>query len=108
METLERTQVGPFLLRDSLSMEEIQKKVEVGDLSGMLLSSGLLAQHLPSVNPGEKELADLCQGVKIKFELPEPGLYRVMRGQDQLCAIAEFTGDGLLKPKKVFGVEGIY
>ena len=62
MESLQRTRVGPFFIAESHSWEEIEKKMKEGDLSGMLLSSSLLVQHLPAVILEEKDLADLCQG----------------------------------------------
>ncbi len=107
MESLQRTRVGPFLIARSHSWEEIEKKMKEGDLSGMLLPSSLLVQHLPAVSLEEKDLMDLCQGKKIQFSGKRQGPMRVLNSQSHLCAIAEPADEGLLKPRKVFGVEGL-
>ena len=106
MEKLERTQVGPFLLGKALSLEEIQKRVEAKDLSGMLLPSDLLAAHLPEVFLNESQLPALCLGQKLPWEKSFSGPSRVLNPQGKLCAMAEWE-EGLLKPRKVFGLEGL-
>jgi tRNA pseudouridine55 synthase len=107
MESLQRTRVGPFLIAQSNAWEEVEKKMKEGNLSGMLLSSSLLAQHLPAVTLEEKDLADLCQGKKLPFSGQEQGTVRVLNPLNRLCAIAEATAEGILKPKKVFSSEGL-
>lgn len=107
MESLERTRVGPFVLADALTLEEIKKRMEAGDLSGMLLPSSRLAGELPEMKLDGKDLALLCQGQALKHPVPLAGLCRVVNGEGRLSAIAEVAAEGLLKPKKVFGVEGL-
>ncbi len=107
MESLRRTRVGPYLIAQSHGWEDIEKKMKQGDLSGMLLPSSLLVGHLPAVTLGEEDLAGLCQGRKIQSPNQAEGVFRVLNGASRLCAIAESTGEGLLKPRKVFGVEGL-
>jgi tRNA pseudouridine55 synthase len=121
MEALERTRVGPFLLKDALKLEEVKIKVEEGRLSDMLLPGSLLVEHLPKVKLAGKALAELCQGKLTEgLQMPEGlagggpsaaqgprGLCRILNEQGFLSAIAETQADGKLKPKKVFGVEGI-
>lgn len=106
MESLERTRVGPFSLKEALALEEVKKRVEEGDLSGMLLPASRLVDHLPQANVEKRLLEGLCQGQAIRVEEGHPGLYRVLNDQGCLSAVAEVVG-GLLRPKKVFGVEGI-
>lgn len=107
METLERTRVGPFSLADSFTLEEVKKRVEAGTLSSMLLPASRLVSHLPEVRLEKELLTDLCQGKTIELSGPVPGLCRVMNEQSRLSAIAEVL-DEALKPKKVFGLEGIH
>jgi tRNA pseudouridine55 synthase len=107
MEELKRTRVGPFTLRDALSLEEIQKRVEAQNLSSMLLPSSLLVSHLREIQLNEAELNALCMGQKLKSDRVEMGTFRVMNAQDRLCAIAQNLSEGILKPSKVFGLEGI-
>jgi tRNA pseudouridine55 synthase len=106
MEKLERTQVGPFLIGNALTLEEIQKRVEGKDLSGMLLPSDLLAAHLPEVLLNESQLVALCLGQKLPWEKSFSGPSRVLNPKGKLCAMVEWE-EGLLKPRKVFGLEGL-
>jgi tRNA pseudouridine55 synthase len=106
MESLERTRVGPFQIRQSQTLEQIKLKVETGDF-GFLLPPSLLAEHLPKIALDEKNIFDLCQGKKRKMALPDAGYYRVINQAGRLCAIGEALDLTELKPKKVFGVEGI-
>jgi tRNA pseudouridine55 synthase len=107
METLQRTQVGPFFLRDAHSLDGLKKKVDEGNLSNILLPSSILVQHLPELKLKGRILVDLCQGKKMNMPDYKPGLYRILNEPGLLCSIAEISAEGELKPKKVFGVEGI-
>ncbi|HJT23461.1 MAG TPA: tRNA pseudouridine(55) synthase TruB [bacterium] len=108
METLERTWVGSFSLAESLTLAEVKKGVEAGNLSGMLLPASRLVSHLPQVQLKGKVLENLCQGRAMDTAGGTPlGLYRVINEQGRLSAVAEASPEGLLKPKKVFGMEGI-
>ncbi len=106
MEKLERTRVGPFDLKNALTIEEIQKKVEANDLSGMLLPASLLAAHLPEVALNESQLSAICLGQKLPWEQAFQGPSRVMNPSGKLCAMVEWE-EGLLKPRKVLGLEGL-
>jgi len=107
MEALERTRVGPFSLENSISLDEIKKNVEAQNLSGMLLASSLLVKHLPEIHLEESQLVALCLGQKLKIDRSELGIARVMNAQGYLCAIVENMSEGILKPRKVFGLEGM-
>ncbi|HUO56597.1 MAG TPA: tRNA pseudouridine(55) synthase TruB [bacterium] len=106
MESLERTQVGPFGLGEALTLEDVKKKAEAGDLSGMLLPAARLVEQLPEVQLPEKDIRDICQGKKIWYSAIAAGMVRVLNPQGQLCAIAEVS-EGRLSPRKVFGAEGL-
>jgi tRNA pseudouridine55 synthase len=107
MEALQRTRVGPFSLENSISLDEIKKNIEAQNLSGMLLASSLLVKHMPEIHLEESQLAALCLGQKLKSDRPELGSARVMNAQGRLCAIVENMPEGILKPRKVFGLEGM-
>ncbi|HTA76832.1 MAG TPA: tRNA pseudouridine(55) synthase TruB [bacterium] len=107
MEGLERTQVGPFSLANSISLDEIKKNVEAQNLSGMLLAPSLLVAHLAEIHLDESQLTALCLGQKLKSDRPELGIARVMNARGRLCAIVENMPEGILKPRKVFGIEGM-
>lgn len=107
MEALERTGVGPFCLKDALDLEEVKKRVERGGLSDGLLPSSRLVGHLSEIKPEEKALRDLVQGKSLGGQTAPAGLYRILNGAGFLSAVGEVTADGQLKPKKVFGMDGI-
>lgn len=114
METLERTQVGPFFLAQSASLEKIQKAAEEKSFSEVLFPSSLLVGHLPEVSLDEAKMAAVCQGKSIDLngdgivsDSKSPsGLVRILNSAGRLCAIGRREGL-ILKPKKVFGIEGI-
>ena len=108
MEQLQRTQVGPFGLEDALTLDEIKKRVETQNFSGLLLPASLLVAHLPEIQLEESQLKALCLGQKLKSDITFTGSARVMNGQRRLCAIVESLPEGLIKPRKVFGVEGLF
>ncbi len=73
MESLKRTRVGQFLAGDSLTLSEIQKKIEDGELGSIVLPvDGLFAQYPSAVvsgkwentakNGGALKKAAICQG----------------------------------------------
>jgi tRNA pseudouridine55 synthase len=107
MEKLERTQVGPFFLKDTLTLEEIKKNVEEGNLSGILVPPSRLVEQLPELKLEDHLLQRFCQGLKLAIPGFPPGLYRVLNGQGRVSAIAVISPDGEARPQKVFGVEGL-
>ncbi len=108
METLERESVGPFDLKDSLTFEEVRTRIEQKNELGLLLPASLLVKHLPEVRLSGEELFALCQGKKLPTDLTFLGPVRILNEVSRLCAIAEVRlEDKVLKPNKVFGVEGI-
>jgi tRNA pseudouridine55 synthase len=107
MERLQRKQVGPFFLKDTLTLDEIRKRVETQNLSGLLLPASLLVKHLPAIELEEAQLKALCLGQKLKSNSTIKGIVRVMNSRGRLCAMAETLPEGLLKPRKVFGMEGV-
>ena len=107
MEKLERTRVGPFTSRDSLTLEDLGKKLDAGGLSGILLAPSRLVEHLPLVRLGPKDLETFRHGMKAELPLPEKGPWRVLDEAGRLCAIGEAGNGNELKPRKVFGAEGL-
>ncbi len=107
MEKLERTQVGPFLLKDALTLEEVKKNMEEGNLSGILIAPSRLVEHLPELKLENHLLQRFCQGLKLGIPGFAPGLYRVVNSQGRVSAIARVSPDGEVAPEKVFGIEGL-
>ncbi len=99
LETLERTRVGPFLLKDAVPLEKVGPE--------KLIPPSSLLGNMMVVELDGKRLQDLCQGKTVEAAGVPPGLVQVRNAQKLLCAIAEVLPEGLLKPRKVFGLEGV-
>jgi tRNA pseudouridine55 synthase len=108
MEKLERTQVGPFSLEGALTPEELKNKVKEGRVSDTLIPPDRLVLHLPELKMEGDLLQGLCSGQKLEGLGYPPGLFRVVNGQGALSVIAEVVEGGVLRPRKVFGVEGLH
>ncbi len=109
LEALERTRSGSFFLKDSLSMEELKKRIEEGNLSGLLLSSGTLLGEMPALSLDDESLAGFRQGRAVAAPGAGAGLFRVLNARGRLAGIGAVDGSDpeTLKPQKVFGPEGI-
>jgi tRNA pseudouridine55 synthase len=107
MEALQRTRVGPFPLKDALGLEPLRKKVEEGGLAGILLASSRLVAHLPRIELEAGSIESLCHGKALERDGDPKGLSAVFNGEGRLCAIAESAGGNGLRPRKVFGAEGL-
>ncbi len=107
MEILERTQVGPFLLKEAVSLDDLKKSVEDGNLSGILIAPSRLVEHLQELKLEDHLLQRFCQGLKLAIPGFAPGIYRVVNGQGRVSAIARISPDGDARPQKVFGVGGL-
>ena len=109
LEALERTRSGSFYLKDSLSMEELKKRIEEGNLSGLLLPSGTLLGEMPALTLDDESLAGFCQGRAVKAPGLGAALFQVLNARGRLAGIGAADGSdpGMIKPQKVFGPEGI-
>ncbi len=112
---LVRTESGPFLLKDSYTLEEIKELWQIGDLS-FLLPIDLALSHIPALTVKEKAVPHILNGLPlapsgilggIGNDLPE--FVRLYSPEGKLLALADFctTSDGewLYKLKKVFTLE---
>lgn len=107
MEKLERTGVGPFLVEDAVSLDELEKLAGQGGASECLRPSSDLVAHLPKLELGEGPLQEICQGKAVKVPGSPEGRVRILNAHGRLVAIGEGTAVGELQPRKVFGMEGI-
>ena len=110
LEKLERTQSGSFLLKNSISIEELKKRIEEGNLSGLLRPSQSLVEKMPSFILSPESLEGFCQGRAVSAPGMRAGLFRVLNVLGRMVGIGEAdesTPPETLKPKKVFGLDGI-
>lgn len=107
LESLQRTRVGPFTLEASIGLEELQKKVEAGNLSDILLPSSRLVDHLPRVQLEGKDLEAFCHGREVRTKGTQAAMVAVWNPRGRLCAIGEAVSHNEIRPRKVFGPEGL-
>lgn len=114
MESLEREEVGPFRLVNSIPLEALQKTADRSILESFLKPASFLAAHLGAVTLPEKELQGFCQGKPLPWDLGDPSdlelqePLRILNERGRLCAIGQVGADDrTLKPVKVFGLEGL-
>jgi len=105
LESLQRTKVGPFHLKDALTLEGLQERAVTGQ--AFLTPSSRLVEVLPILRSEDEGILDLEQGRSLEGTFPGLGTYQVRNAGDRVCAVAEVTEDGRLHPRKVFGREGI-
>jgi tRNA pseudouridine55 synthase len=105
LEALQRTRVGPFQLREALTLESLQEKVATG--KAFLGPPSRLVEVLPILRLEDEGIMDLEQGRSLEGSFPGQGTYQVRNSRDRVCAVAEVTPEGKLHPRKVFGREGI-
>ncbi|HHX75286.1 MAG TPA: tRNA pseudouridine(55) synthase TruB [Firmicutes bacterium] len=103
MSFLVRTAVGPFLLQETLSLEEAAQLAGKKQLSSALLAVDFGLQHLSRAVLTDREAERLQHGGFIPYgeKLPAGRDIRVYRQDGRFLALAEVR-DGLLRPKKVF------
>ncbi|NLN07038.1 MAG: tRNA pseudouridine(55) synthase TruB [Firmicutes bacterium] len=103
MSFLLRTAVGPFLLEETLSLEEAAQLADKGLLASALLPIDYGLRHLPQAVLTDKEAERLQNGAFIPYagKLPAGCDIRVYRQDGRFLALAEMQ-HGLLRPKKVF------
>ncbi len=106
LEALRRTQAGPFLLSQAVSMAELERAGESGEVKTPLQPSSTLVSHLPGITLSPEVLKPLCQGQPQRVPESPTGVLRVLNSEGRLCAMAESL-DEWIKPQKVFGLEGI-
>jgi tRNA pseudouridine55 synthase len=99
MESLVRTRVGSFLLRDAVSFDQDPASWPIRPVSE-------LVAHLPVVPLRDEGLRSVCNGNRVESAGTADGWVRVVNAKGRLVAMAEVS-DGTLHPRKVFGLEGI-
>lgn len=106
LESLRRTQVGPFSLAQAVTLEGLEKIPALDKRWSCLQPCSKLVSHLSAITLSTGSLKPLCQGQSLEWETPPMERLRVLNQEGRLCAIVESDGDRI-KPYKVFGMEGI-
>ncbi|EEG76776.1 tRNA pseudouridine(55) synthase TruB [Dethiobacter alkaliphilus] len=104
MSFLLRTGVGPFLLQDSFTLEELSALGQKESLSAVLLSADTALGHLPAISLSHQQAGRVANGNTISLDtvdLSEGSLVRIYAEKQQFLAVGRIK-EGRLKPEKVF------
>ena len=100
--SLRRLHVDPFDTDDMVAMEQLENAAEAGGLEAYLLPVDAGLGTWPIVRLNDEESAGFRHGRVLKRSGEPSGWVRVYGPSDQALGLAECTGDGLLKPRRVF------
>lgn len=108
---LRRTVVGCFDLKDSYTINSIEKLSESPEaLDQLLLPVDAGLTDFPVINLSEDTAFYFLNGQTVTASLPKSGsiessLIRVYEGSDRFLGIAETTGDGRIVPKRLIATD---
>jgi len=101
---LRRIKTGPFLLNDSLSLEQLE--AHAGDwpaLDDLLLSLDVALLDYPSISCSEQQKSDLCMGRQVAFDgLCEEPLIRLNSPGGEIFGLGKWSGVAQLAPVRIF------
>lgn len=103
---LVRTRSGPFLLEESVTLEELARASERGELASYVQPADRALARYPALRLSAEEAARVLHGNLFAYEIaqPERALARVYNPAGDFIAIAEWEpGQARWQPKKVFG-----
>ena len=114
MQALTRTALGPFHLKDSVSLEDVQRYSKDKRLEDMLVSPAQALAHLPSIYVRPRAEARVLNGAIIRLEdvqqfvdLPVDTRVRILNEPGELLAVGKMVHEkkrnqGFVAPEKVF------
>ena len=104
MSFLVRTAVGPHLLADSVTLEELQRAGDRGVLADLSVPVGVALAHLPEVRIDGPALVAFGRGTTAACASEARGVVRVYGPKGALLGIGEVAADAAeptLQPRKV-------
>ena len=97
--SLRRTASGPFLLKDALTLDEVETLAATGTLEARLPHPRNLLPEIPAVTADEQTIGRMRNGMQVN--LPEFGkapVVKVFAGQRELVGIARRIAGTLFQP----------
>jgi tRNA pseudouridine55 synthase len=102
LSSLRRTAVGEFNAADAHTLDELQRRMQNGTLSEVLIHPRRLLPALPSVTANEEAISMIRNGRAVNLpELSRAREIKVFAGQSELIAIAARIAGTLFQPKVV-------
>ena len=106
--TLRRLSTGPFTEEQMVTMETVEKRMELGDnaLDGLLMPVDSALEHLPQTELSEDDTYHLClgQAVLVPYasrEKPGEGLVRIYDQNHVFIGIGTIMDNGRIAPKRL-------
>jgi tRNA pseudouridine55 synthase len=120
LESLRRTAVAEFTIKEAVTLEQLAQRMQndegIGDEAGnrqpapddLFLHPRLLLPHMPSVTADETTVARIRNGRTVNLpELSQARQVKVFCGQRELIAVATRVAGSLFHPKIVLAAEPI-
>ena len=106
LESLRRTEVAEFLLKDAHTLEDLESAIEIQPMSEFLVHPRKLLPSFPCVTATEENAALIRNGRPLNLpEMSRARLVKVFLGQAELIAIATRVAGTLFHPGIVFATE---
>lgn len=108
LSALRRTVSGPFQLKDSITMEQLEALAESGfeALDKVLMPSEDALEGWESVNLSTDAAYYICRGQAVQVpKAPTSGLVRLFSEENGFLGIGEILDDGRVKPRRLFLIE---
>jgi len=107
LKRLIRTKSGPFIINDSVSVEQVEGCFREGELQSIVHLPDFILGHLDSVTVGETEEDSVIHGRSFAVTEDQSGydgeIRRTYSSEGRFLALVKFDQkDGLWKPVKVF------
>lgn len=106
--TLRRLSTGPFTEEQMVTMETVEKRMELGDnaLDGLLMPVDSALDHLPQTELSEDDTYHLCLGQAVLVpdaltEKPGEGLVRIYDQNHVFIGIGTIMDNGRIAPKRL-------
>jgi len=105
LDSLRRTTVGEFQLKDAHTLEEIERAAQAGEaIHDLFIHPRTLLPSLPTVTANDEIVAKIRHGQAVNLpELSRAREVKVFYGQRELIAIATRIAGTLFHPKIVLG-----
>jgi len=109
VEQLRRIRAGAVSERDSISLDEVQRRLEAGEIELPFISPKVALRPLPDLTVPQVALAAFLHGNAISLtdtaqrlpDLADGTQCAVFDEGERLCGIGEWGGEGSLRPVKV-------
>jgi tRNA pseudouridine55 synthase len=103
LSALVRTRSGPFVLSESVTLEQIAEAMEQGTLDQVLTSADTVLQHYPALHLDTSTVERVLHGNSFSYDEHHAELVRVYDTTGQFLAIATWNDEQKMwQPKKVF------